>query len=98
MSNKKYRFEKGDRAICMSKLKRKVKNRKPGQSPWEYMVKSKVRIISVAENFGHKQPSNPLYRVYNLDFKRYENIEDVYLKFDIEYIRDTKLNKIFEND
>jgi len=98
MITKKYRFEKGDRAICMCKLKRKVKNKKGGHSTWEYITKARVRIISVVENRGYKQPTNPLYRVFNLDFERYEDIEDVYLKPDIGYDRELKLNKILHND
>ena len=90
------RFGKGDRAICKCKLKRK--NKKPLGGKWEYIINAKIRIISIEDNLGYKQPSNPLYRVYNLDFKRYELIEDVYLKSDVSYNRELKLNKILHND
>ena len=102
------KFKKGDRAICICRLKRRNKN---AGSKWEYLTKANVRITSILHDgvmtqelfksyatfFGpnHQIILSPIYRVYNIDFDRYETIEESYLKTDVEYNRDLKLKEIF---
>jgi len=87
-------YNKGDRVICFKKLKKKS-DKSHTQEKWEYSNKSKIRIVSMLP--GTEKYTHPYYRVYNMDFKRYEIIDDRYLKLDMEYYRDIKLKNILND-
>lgn len=74
----KKKFKKGD--ICISKFE--SRSNKSG------LVKRncKVRITSEAYT--------GVYNVYNIDFKRYEQIGEFYLELDIVESRDKKIDEI----
>lgn len=78
------KFTKGDRVICNCKLKKRVDGK------WVWFTKTRCRIIGINDKVV------PNYRVYNIDLKKYDIIGEVYLKKDIETIRDGKIKEILK--
>jgi hypothetical protein len=76
-------FKRGDICICTYKLR----SNKLG------ITKSdcKVRIVSSKKLMFS---SKVIYSVYNLDFKRYEQVSDFYLKLDKYQNRINNINKL----
>jgi hypothetical protein len=78
------KFKKGDILIKLDKSKKKINGKfveKPG---------TKVRVICLKFSSGNLK----LYSVYNIDFDKYEVANEEFLKLDIEYLRDKKIEKI----
>ncbi len=78
------KFKKGDRVICNCKLSKRV------NGEWKEFTKTKCRIIRL------NNEDIPNYRVYIEDLKRYDIIGEVYLKKDILYYRDSKIQEILK--
>jgi hypothetical protein len=79
-------FSKGDICICKFKL------RSGKGKSLRYKKDCRVRIIRKVDINGHRI----VYSVYNLDFKRYENIGSLYLEYDLSSNRDKKIMDILK--
>lgn len=87
------KFKKGDICVCSFKLKKRITNDSNKLSYWIEKKDCRVRIISLER----KHNNGYTYNVYNVDFNRYEKVGDVYLRLDIQYIRNQKIEKIINN-
>lgn len=83
------KFKKGDYCICRCKL---VKFTINSLNEREVISKRnlRVRITNINDN------NIPNYRVYNIDYDRYEIIGEIYLILDRKYYRDIKINNILK--
>ena len=84
MNNPK--FKKGDICICNLKLSKRFRS---GKEFTTHKKGAKVRIIKCKTN-----GKIYYYSVYNLHFKRYESIGEIYLTLDLEEIRKLHIDKI----
>jgi hypothetical protein len=81
------KFNKDDVCICGTKLRKGTGSNKI------YKKGCLVRIIS--HKIGRTSVS---YRVWNIDFQRYEEIGEIYLKLDLQTTRERYLKKIFKDE
>lgn len=78
------KFKTGDVCICNFSLKKR------NGRFWDKKKDCRVRIIKPI----YSNLNGWVYSTYNIDFNRYEKIGEMYLKIDLQYIRDKKLNEI----
>jgi len=78
------KFKKGDLCVCRYNLKRKI------NGVWVEKDDCSVRIIKLDMTHAN----GDTYRVYNLDFKRYEKIGGMFLRLDLQETRNKKLNEL----
>ena len=89
------KFKTGDICICCFTLKKKVAGN------WISKKDCRVRIIKKIDNkLTTINPVNFItnysYRVYNIDFNRYEEIGEIYLKKDIREERNKKIKYLLD--
>jgi len=83
-------FKKDDICICSYPLR---KNIKKGETITKKNCKVRIHAIQDVSD----TTNSICYRVYNIDFERYENIADFYLKLDLEETRNFKLKQILND-
>jgi hypothetical protein len=77
------KFKKDDLCVCRYTLKKKI------NGVWISKDDCLVRVIKLDMTHANA------YRVYNIDFERYEKIGGMYLKINLQESRNKRLNELF---